>query len=537
MDASEKRYFPMKNTTLFLFCTLLLMVVSGCKDQFEQFPVNPNVAGESSSVPPEYLLRQVLTDVRRGADFAEEPFSEISRLNQFTTGLTFPLYGGSNLYNWTQTGDTYGWIRNINKMEENASRSLGTRNNPFLSLAKFLKVYSYVWLTQRVGDIPLTEAGLGLQNTTPKFDKQEAIYLYALNTLEEVNRELGSIAADATSPRLTGDIYFNNNLTAWRRAVNAYSLRVLISLSKRADDTPALQVKQRFARILASPTEYPLFRDNADSWNFVFLPVTNRYPTQFLRLYSLETTVSKTFLDILTKNQDPRTFIAATPAPREVRAGKKLDDFGAYRGTDNSRPQGTLFSESSGDNGQYSYVNYIRYLRGPDVIPEPYTLLGFSEMCFNIAEAANRGWVSADAGRYYLDGVRASLRFYNLADGTRLTISNGTGAALGDVNANVANFLTNVTYKGNNIDGLRQILEQKYVAFWQNSGWEPFYQYRRTGIPAFAEGTGTNAQGKIPSRWQYPVREMVNNATNAQAALQSQYSGNDDIFAKMWLLK
>lgn len=526
----------MKLRSVFLL-SLLLTAVSGCRPQFETFPINPNVAGENSAVPPEYLLRQILTDLRRGADVAEEPFSDLSRLNQFTTGLTFPLYGGSNLYNWTQTGHVYGWIRTINKLEENAARSLGTRNNPFLALAKFLKVYSYVWMTQRVGDIPLTEAGQGLDNPTPKFDAQEQVCQYALTTLDEVNKELAAIAADATAPRLAGDIYYANNLVNWRRAVNAYALRVLISLSRRADDTPSLQVKQRFARMLATPTEYPLFRDVTDNLNFVFLPVTNRYPTQFLRLYSLETTVSRTYLDLTTRHRDPRTFIAATPAPGALAAGKKIDDFTAYVGTDNSRPQGALFAESSGANGQYSYINYIRYLRGPDFIPEPYTLLGYAEQCFNIAEAANRGWVSADAGKAYLDGVQASLRFYGLADGTRLTISNGTGAALGEVSANVTEFLKNVAYRGNNADGLKQILEQKYVAFWQNSGWEPFYQYRRTGIPAFAEGAGTNAQGKIPSRWQYPVREMVNNPANANAAVQRQFGGNDDIFAKMWLLK
>lgn len=524
-----------KNITI-LFCLICLFILS-CKEQFQTYPINPNLAGESGAVPPEYLLRQILSEVRAGTDQTEEPFSSVSRLNQFTTGLTFPLYGGSNLYNWTSTNDTYNWIRNLNKLEENAIRSIGKNNNTYVSLSKFLKVYSYVWLTQRVGDIPVFEAGKGLENAKPKFDSQEEIYLYALNTLDEVNKELALIASNATSIKINGDIYYAGNVPAWRRAINAYTLRILISLSKRANDTSTLQIKERFAKIMNNPGDYPLFRDITDNWNFVFLPVTNRYPTQFFRLYSLETTVSNTYLDLLKNNEDPRIFIAASPSPIAISSNKKIDDFTSYNGTDNSRGQGGLFSESNGTKGQYSYINYNRYLKGPDFIPEPYIICGYSEMCFNIAEAANRGWITNDAEKFYMEGIKSSLKFYGITQGGRLTISSGTGAILGDAVANVDKFLGNVKYSTVKEEGLKQILEQKYVAFWQNSGWEPYYQFRRTGVPAFKEGEGTNSQKKIPLKWLYPVKEIINNAENAKIAIDKQFNGNDDIFAKMWLIK
>ena len=96
-----------------------------------------------------------------------------------------------------------------------------------------------------------------------------------------------------------------------------------------------------------------------------------------------------------------------------------------------------------------------------------------------------------------------------------------------------------MAYKGNNADGLKQILEQKYVAFFQNSGWEAFYNWRRTGYPStfVTTGAGINAHGQIPIRWQYPVDEVIYNKENASDALQRQYGGTDDIYASMWLLK
>jgi hypothetical protein len=47
-------------------------------------------------------------------------------------------------------------------------------------------------------------------------------------------------------------------------------------------------------------------------------------------------------------------------------------------------------------------------------------MCGYSEMCFNIAEAAQRGWVNADVEKFYLEGVTASLRFYGINQGTKL---------------------------------------------------------------------------------------------------------------------
>ena len=84
---------------------------------------------------------------------------------------------------------------------------------------------------------------------------------------------------------------------------------------------------------------------------------------------------------------------------------------------------------------------------------------------------------------------------------------------------------------------LQQILLQKYLAYARNSGYQAYFQWRRTGVPTFSTGPGTGNGGVIPLRWQYPTNEITTNNDNLQAALQSQYGGNDDINAKMWLIK
>ena len=94
-----------------------------------------------------------------------------------------------------------------------------------------------------------------------------------------------------------------------------------------------------------------------------------------------------------------------------------------------------------------------------------------------------------------------------------------------------------VKYKGNNSDGLAQILMQKYLAYARNSGLQAYYQWRRTGVPTFSTGSGNGNGGVIPKRFQYPTNESTANAANLQAALDAQYGGNDDINGVMWMIK
>lgn len=520
----------------------LAIAITGCKKKFEEYPTNPNLPGDEGVIPPEYLLRTILHDIHLGGGVSdglsgnvpEQVFQQISRWSQYQSGLISPLYGGTNQYNWTNTVSSYGIIRNANQLELQAINAYGETGNPYLPIVKFCKAYAYIWLTQRVGDIPMSEAGMGVENPTPKFDKQVDVYEQCLKLLEEANSELAAIAG-SSSTSLSGDIYYNGDLEAWRRAINAYQLRVLISLSKRADDTPDLRIKQRFTSIISNSSEFPLFESNSDNFEFKWVPVVNRPDVQFRSLYAVETTVASTILDITTSTEDPRTFVFATPAPAELEGGKNIDDFTAYVGSPQGTPQGTLFSNA--DVGMYSYPNYLRYLDGTiDNYPENKRIIDYSEMCFNIAEGIHRGWAAGSVEDWYNKGIEASLAFFGVEDGSELTIGGVVGDVYGTVTADVSSFLNNpnLVYQGGDT-GLKQILEQKYVAFWQTGSWEPYYNWRRTGFPVFDVGPGTNAQGQIPLRWQYEPAEVQNNP-NASQAISEQF-GSDDIFAKMWLIE
>jgi hypothetical protein len=531
--------------TVLIFVIVAMTAVSCQKGDLTD---NPNAATENSTVPASLLLNHLtyslyagggVTDNRSSAVY-EYPWDLPFIWGQFHVS-NYQYYRGNNFYNWSNSATDYDMLRYANLMEQQASKQYGTTPNPYNALAKFFKAYSFIWLTQRVGDIPMMQAG-DVNNLTPAYDKQHDVYQNCLALLDTANTLLNNLTPATKGTIVSGDIYGLTGLQ-WQKVVNTYKLRVLISLSRRAADNTDLNIPGQFANIFNNPAQYPLLSGNSDNLKFVYNSAYNPYSI-FLRgnaPYNNYSNICKTFLDITTSTGDPRTFIAATPAPAQLTAGKSISDFTAYVGADINLDLATLNLNSS--QGKYSFANYLRYYTSSaGANAEPYIIIGYPEMCFNIAEAINLGWVtSANAGTWYNNGINASLSWLGLSQGKTFTIGDVAGTVLGTVTIDINSFLNNpnVAYKGNNDSGRAQILTQKYVAFFQNSGWEAFYNWRRTGIPTFSQGgsgIGTPT-AMIPRRWQYPQDEINYNNANYTTAITSQFGGTDDLTKDTWLTK
>jgi hypothetical protein len=525
---------------------LMATMFAGC--QKGDLLDNPNVASTNSTVPVSLILNRITNEIYQGGGVLDQvsgyqqegPWDQIHRWNQFYLSL-YSYYWGANNYNWSTTTSMYSVLKYVELMEAQIPAQFGTLPNAYAGLGKFFRAYQFVWYTQRVGDIPMSQAGVSTIST-PSYDLQHDVYKNCLALLDTANTLLGAVAATSQGGNtVSGDIY-GLTVTQWQKVVNTFKLRVLISLSKRAVDNADLNIPTQFATIIGNPTQYPIMSGIADNLQYKYNAVYNKYPTSpNYTPYDFYEAINKTFLNITTANQDPRTFIAATPAPAQITGGKTVSDFTAYVGADINLSQATLLVNAT--NGQYSYANYLRYFAdATGATEEPAIIIGYPELCFNIAEAANRGWISSSlASTWYYNGINASLAMYNLKDGTVIPIGDNKGHSLGSVTASVSTFLANpaVVYSANSATALNQILTQKYVAFWQNSGWEAFYNWRRTGVPTMGQGgagIGTPSN-TIPLRWQYPTDEQTANTANYTKAITSQYGGTDDITQPMWLIK
>jgi len=525
------------NKILGLLMLVMAITASSCTKTFEKYTENPN---KPTSVPAYLLLRQIENNLM------VFPGGDEDKFGQYT--LSTYTYYGTNEY-WSGSANLdYNTLQNIAAMEKEAAKASAnaTDLNPYGALAKFFKAYIFINMSMKVGDIPMTDAMKGLANPKPKYDTQKQVFIQSLQLLEEANTQLTSIIA-ASNTSLLGDFYFQEKISGgvdalsalkkWQKVVNTYKLRVLINLSKKDTDAE-LNIKQKFADVFNNPTKYPTMLDMSDNWEYVYNDAYNQYPNNKGNYGNdaLRLCVASTWLNTLSSLKDLRAMKVADPARGLGFSDTSYKSFvGGGAGDDMSLLGGNIVALKISPIGRKRY--YDTY-KGENTF-----LVGYPEMCLNIAEAINRGWVSGSADAWYQKGTKAMLGFYGIVDGAN-TVSFLKGTAPGDyinynVNFSFADYFNQsaVKYAGDNATGLNQILTQRYLSLARNSGYEGYYQWRRTGVPAFSAGAGTGNSGIIPLRFQYPSSELSTNKDNYNAAVTSQYAGKDDINAKMWIIK
>lgn len=528
----------MKAYKYFVSALLAIVLLGSCQD-YSQLVKNPNLP---LTAPPSLILTGILYNM--DDDNAWSGFQGSMTAGQFWIS-TYTYYGTNNFDQYPFIGSTftyYSTLQNVVQMELEAKKLGAPDVNPYSAIGKIMRAYYYNLMSQKFGDLPQSEALQGSTNISPKYDNQHDIYVQILKWLDDANTDLAAMVANpgAISLPLAGDIYLGNDLSKWQKLCNALTLRVLVSLSKKTSDA-TLGVATKFDAILSDPVKYPLMSGLDDNMQFVYNAQYNLYPKNpgNIGFNISRENVSSTFLGLTTSLNDPRTFATSTPAPTEITGGKLYTDQTAYVGADPGEDMTTLGTNAQ--NGNYSYVNPVRYYTTYDGSnAEPSIIIGYPEMCFNIAEGINRGWSSAgSADTWYTAGITSSLEQMKLTDGTVLTVTDFHLVPYGTVTVDLPTYFAqaSVQYQGDNATGLNQILNQKFLGFWQNSNWEAFFNQRRTGVPVFTTGPGTGNGQKIPSRWQYPYGELTANGDNYKAAVQSQFTGSDNINGVLWIVQ
>ena len=514
-----------------------LIALSSCEKTFDQLEKDSNRAVQ---VPASLVLQAIEFNVMNDNG---RPFSAEARYNQFYCSNY--NYYANNEYNLGQMPNQYTTLKNVVKMEEEAKK-LGLANvNGYSALGKFFRAYFFDQMSKRVGDLPMNDALKGIENIAPKYDSQKVIYMQILKWLDDANADLTALSAKGET--ISGDFYFNGDLKKWQKVVNAYRLRVLITLSKKDTDAE-LGVKTKFAEMVSNPSKYPLLGSNGESLQFVWNNF-NKYPSNpdNFGFDATRQNMASTYVGLLARTQDPRVMITCEPAGSDLKAGKLASDYTAYRGAgsgdniDDMAKNAGLSNGAGFAPGIYSFQNRARYYQ--NYTGENTFIVGYPELCFNIAEGYARGWATGSAEDWYIKGIKASQSFYGIAEGANtMTYSKSGARDAADLVKYTVNFNFNTFYEQSSVKydaatGIEKIVSQKYAAFFMNSGMEAYFNWRRTGFPAFSSGVGNGNSNRIALRWIYPATERTANATNYKAAIDSQYAGKDDINDPMWLIK
>jgi hypothetical protein len=177
-----------------------------------------------------------------------------------------------------------------------------------------------------------------------------------------------------------------------------------------------LAIKTKFAETVSNPTKYPVFASDADNLTFVYNNQFNKYSTNpdNFGFDATRYNMSATYLGNLASLKDPRTFFVAEPASALVASGKLPNSYDAFAGAGAGEDLATM-SKNAGD-GKYSFINRKRYYQ--TYTAESTTQVGYQELCFNMAEAAHRGWITGQSAEtWYQNGIKASQAFYGVKEG------------------------------------------------------------------------------------------------------------------------
>jgi hypothetical protein len=325
----------MKKINIKFFTSILtgtmLFLSNACTDSFEELNTDPNNPTEIGS---QYLLPYAIensVDRYWGGD------TRFERLN-LDGAMLWVQFLSRNIY--SNEGDSYGitpafynntWESFYNDGLTNFERIIKLNGvdgkNPnanYEGIALVMKSWVYSLLTDLYGAVPYSQAVSGSIAEpiyTPEYDTMESIYAGILADLKLANEKLL-----VSGPNVSGDILYNGDILKWKKFAN--SLRIRLA-NRQAAKKPA-ESKAIMAEILGSPSTYPIFTSNADNamlQHSATRPSNNTWHEVMIQGGRTDWSMSKTFIDLLSKNSDPRIAAIAT----EVN--------GAYVGIPNGLPQ------------------------------------------------------------------------------------------------------------------------------------------------------------------------------------------------------
>nr|MCU0335349.1 SusD/RagB family nutrient-binding outer membrane lipoprotein [Chitinophagaceae bacterium] len=282
----------------FFIITVTVAALAGC-NKFDDTNISPALLTQASTKALLTNAQQSLSNQLLGNTAA----SRLAAL--YVQHLSEGPYPGSSLYSdrnlnfsgW-YTGPLYDLqtIINYNNEGAAAANGNGSKSNQ-IAVARIMKAYYFLYLTDTWGDVPYSESLKGNEAFTPKYDKQQDIYTALLKELAEAVAQINEAES-----AVVGDILLGGNMAAWKRFANTIRMTMALRLSKAdAARGKAEYVAAVAAGVIASNAQnisYKYLASDPNNYN----PWYNNYNVSNRNDYAL----SKTMTDYMEPKADPR---------------------------------------------------------------------------------------------------------------------------------------------------------------------------------------------------------------------------------------
>lgn len=491
-----------------LFC----LPLASCDKGFEEMNTNPNA---SPVVNPEF------TFTKAQLDGAANALILLQGTMQYTTSFN-DVAGFGAKYVLSQRSASYLAFTNAYPKEINEIISVinTVKDNPaqsnLLAASRIWKAYIFSRLTDLYGDIPYSQAGKGYTEAIykPVYDTQQSIYFDLLKELDEA-----AVSFDASKATFgQADLIYGGNIAPWQKFAYSLMLRLAMRMTKVDPANAELWAKKAIAG--------GVILDNADIAKVNGYVATgqdiNKNPlalnmlnSDYIQANGTSNTEGGKFQDVfinsLKANQDPRLAVLSV-----VYVNGRADTTAAIQ-----KGMSAMLGSKPSDFVTYSEPNQRTILQ----LNSPYLLLTNAETNFLLAEAALRGWYTANsAAALYENGITASMQQWAMF---------GPAGVISPTQTSTYIKYHKLSVSATTAAQMEQIYNEFWVGVYPNSQ-EVFATYRRTGYPALVPNNyvGNATGGKIFRRMEYPITEQNLNGENYNAAVARQ--GPDDFLTRIW---
>lgn len=469
---------------IYLLTIVFIAAFTGCTDKFEAFNTdikNPAVVtGEPLFTNAEKELADYINNTNVNINifklmaqyWTETTYTDEANYDLITRNISTNIY--SRLY-----------LRVLEDLKESANiigatdviASEETAKQNKLAIIEILNVYVYSHLVDVFGAAPYTEA-LNSNNVYPKYDAGADIYA---DLFTRLNAALGKLNASSGSFD-SADLYYGGDVASWIKLGNSLKLKMAITIADADNAT---------AKTAAESAASKVFSSNDDDCLMPYLTSSPNYNQLYADLIASgrhDFVAANTIVDVMNNLQDPR------------RAAYFTEYNGGYLG------------------GTYGYsAPFAQYSHIADAIQQPNfpgLMMTYSEVCFYLAEAAERGYnVGGTAESWYDKGITASFDFWGVSD----------------VDSYLAQ--TDVAYTTATGTWRQKIGIQSWLANYTR-GDVAYNTWRRLDYPTLNLPEFTSAYSDIPVRFTFPVNEQSLNADNYKAA--SAAIGGDLVTTKVF---
>ncbi len=534
-----------------------------------------------------YQLTTAIVDVayQYGKGVIDEPVEEANLyfLECYNGGSQAATIYTNAAQNWDFQG-TNPYIQQLRTLKAVTSLATEEDNMANVAAANILKCVVGGALTEKYGDIPFSEAMEGRSGGLfPKFDSQKEVYEQMFTLLDEAV----SILSNPGSKGLPADhdLLFKGDRAKWIKFANSLKFRFMVhsyeAFKKAGKDLSAEM------QAIASGNNY--MSAVADNAGLEFSGVSQRESWYLQRNWGTgndftEQKPSKYLIDQMVALDDPRMYVIFAPAlspisakstessedikingytynityypsslyePSEIAAsGRDLDGNvisvpypldAKWVGAPNPINVQTQYASSTSLPGTNSFYDNRRItglsalMAGTSGPSLKGVIMEASEMMLLLAEARQKGWISAGTTKdYYENGIRLSFERWQIENGTKPATHIGS-------NKIVDNFSDYYAKPAVALDGsaadLDKIATQKWLSMLMTNHTEAYTDYRRTGKPGFVgKIVKSFSTYEYPMRYLYPLDESSNNKEQYDAAVAAM-GGKDLASARMWILQ